>query len=105
MTNTDDADAGDPPSGRRPPAGAPDPLAGMVAAEARGLRVSIWIALVRSTKHGAKLYVDVVYLVDGDTVTIAREDEVRRATIAALHSLPFDVWANVELTADPALAE
>jgi predicted Co/Zn/Cd cation transporter (cation efflux family) len=60
---------------------------------------------MRSTKLGAKLYVDVVYLVDGDTVTIAREDEVRRATIAALHSLPYDVWANVELTADPALAE
>ncbi|MGR2752437.1 cation transporter [Agromyces arachidis] len=60
---------------------------------------------VHSTKLGAKLYVDVVYLLARDTVTIGREDEVRRAVIAALAPLPFDVWANVELTADPALAE
>ena len=60
---------------------------------------------VRSTKLGAKLYVDVVYVLADDTATIGHEDEVRRAVIAALEPLPFDVWANVELTADPALAE
>lgn len=60
---------------------------------------------VRSTKLGAKLYVDVVYVLDRETVTIGQEDEVRRAVIAALAPLPYDVWANVDLTADPALAE
>ena len=60
---------------------------------------------VRSTKLGGKLYVDVVYVLDHDTVTIGQEDEVRRAMIAALAPLPYDVWAHVEFTADPALAE
>ncbi|MCK8610814.1 cation transporter [Agromyces sp. C10] len=60
---------------------------------------------VRSTKLGAKLYVDVVFVLDHDTATIGQEDEVRRAVISALAPLPFDVWATVELTADPALAE
>lgn len=60
---------------------------------------------VRTTKLGAKLYVDVVYVLDLDTVTIGREDEVRRSIIETLEPLPFDVWATVELTADPALAE
>lgn len=60
---------------------------------------------VRSTKLGAKLYVDVVFVLDDDTATIGEEDEVRRAVIAALAPLPFDVWATVELTADPALAD
>ncbi|MGR0218916.1 cation transporter [Agromyces sp. ZXT2-6] len=62
-------------------------------------------AEVRSTKLGAKLYVDVVYLLADATATIGQEDEVRRAIIAALSPLPFDVWATVELTADPALAD
>jgi predicted Co/Zn/Cd cation transporter (cation efflux family) len=62
-------------------------------------------AEVRVTRLGAKLYVDVVYVLDHDTATIGQEDEVRRAVIAALAPLPFDVWATVELTADPELAE
>lgn len=60
---------------------------------------------VRSTKLGGKLYVDVIYVLDQDTATIGQEDEVRRAMIAALAPLPYDVWAHVEFTADPALAE
>ena len=62
---------------------------------------------VRSTKLGAKLYVEVFYVVDpgGAGITIGREDEVRRAVNAALRALPYDVWATVEVTADPALAE
>jgi predicted Co/Zn/Cd cation transporter (cation efflux family) len=62
-------------------------------------------AEVRSTKLGAKLYVDVVYVLDHDTATIGQEDAVRRAVIAALAPLPFEVWAHVEFTADPTLAE
>ena len=60
---------------------------------------------VRSTKLGGKLYVDVIYVLDQDTATIGQEDAVRRAVNAALAPLPFDVWAHVEFTADPALAE
>lgn len=60
---------------------------------------------VRSTKLGGKLYVDVVYVLEHDTATIGQEDEVRRAMIAALAPLPYEVWAHVEFTADPALAE
>ncbi|MEI5585145.1 MULTISPECIES: cation transporter [unclassified Agromyces] len=62
-------------------------------------------AEVRVTRLGAKLYVDVVYVLDHDTATIGQEDEVRRSVIAALAPLPYDVWATVELTADPSLAE
>lgn len=61
--------------------------------------------VVRSTKLGAKLYVEVVYVMDRSTVTIAQEDEVRRAGVAALRTLPFDVWATIELTTDPLLAQ
>lgn len=61
--------------------------------------------VVRSTKLGSKLYIDVVWVIDRVDVTIAREDEVRRATISALRELPFEVWAMVELTTDPALAD
>lgn len=59
---------------------------------------------VAATKLGRQLYVDVRFVV-ADGYDIAQEDRVRHAVIDPLELLDFEVWANVELTMDPALAE
>ncbi len=52
--------------------------------------------VVRSTKVGPKLYVEVEGVVE-PTVTVTQEHEVRVALEAGLAHLPFDVWLNLEL--------
>ncbi len=52
----------------------------------------------RATKLGLKVYLDVQYTVDSPNVTIAFEDQVRRAMTDAVSHLPLDVWATVQLT-------
>lgn len=58
---------------------------------------------VRATKLGRRLYVDVVFVVPHGDWDVDAEDDVRRSTVGRLRKLPFDVWANVELTADAEL--
>ncbi|GGF17767.1 cation diffusion facilitator family transporter [Subtercola lobariae] len=58
---------------------------------------------IRSGKVGRKLYVEVDFIVRGSDWDVSGEDRVRRAIIAALEPLGFDVWAYVALTADPDL--
>jgi cation diffusion facilitator family transporter len=53
-------------------------------------------------KVGRKLYVEVVFLVDGEW-NIATEDMIRRRVGERLRELPYDLWANIELTTDPEL--
>ena len=59
---------------------------------------------VRSTKLGSRLYVEVDFVVPEGAWDVTGEDRVRRALIGHLEPLGYDLWANVELTADPALA-
>lgn len=61
--------------------------------------------LVRATKLGRRLYVEVDFVVETARWDVDDEDRVRHAVTAALEALPFDVWANVELTTDRELAE
>ncbi|MCA0306801.1 MAG: cation transporter [Actinobacteria bacterium] len=60
--------------------------------------------IVRATKLGRRLYVEVDYLVGAGEWDVSEEDKVRRSLIAGLDPLGYDVWANVELTTDPDLA-
>jgi predicted Co/Zn/Cd cation transporter (cation efflux family) len=60
---------------------------------------------VRATKLGRRLYVEVDFVVAEHHWDVDDEDRVRRAVTDALEALPFDVWANVELTTDRELAE
>lgn len=60
--------------------------------------------LVRATKLGRRLYVEVDFVVEPHRWDVDAEDEVRRAVVGRLRDLPLDVWATVELTADPGLA-
>ena len=53
--------------------------------------------VVRMTKVGPKLYVEVDAAVRPDA-TIAQEDEVREIIRERLTELPFDLWLNFELT-------
>lgn len=59
---------------------------------------------VAATKVGGRLYLEVVFVVDR-TWQVSEEDAVRHALIDQLAPLGFDLWANVELTTDAALAE
>lgn len=59
---------------------------------------------VRSTKLGSRLYVEVDFVVAEGAWDVTGEDRVRRALISRLEPLGYELWANVELTTDPALA-
>lgn len=61
--------------------------------------------LIRATKLGRRLYVEVDFLVEAGCWDVSDEDRVRRSLIGALDSLGYDIWANVELTTDPTLAK
>lgn len=60
--------------------------------------------LLRATKLGRRLYVEVDFVVEPGRWDVDDEDDVRRAVVGRLRDLPLDVWATVELTADPGLA-
>jgi predicted Co/Zn/Cd cation transporter (cation efflux family) len=57
--------------------------------------------VVRTTKVGPKLYVEIDGVVDAD-VTVRREHEIRSALNARLDELPYEIWLNLELTPRPA---
>ncbi len=61
--------------------------------------------LVRIQKLGAKVYVEVDYLVEAGRWDTADADRVRHALYARLAELPYLFWLNVELTTDPALID
>lgn len=68
--------------------------------------------IIRATKLGQRLYVEVDFVIDplADAAaglppwTIGEEDAVRRAITTRLDALGHEVWATVELTTDPGLA-
>ncbi|RYV53000.1 cation transporter [Pengzhenrongella frigida] len=59
---------------------------------------------VRATKLGERLYVEVDFVVPAGVWDVSGEDRVRRGLISRLEPLGYELWANVELTTDPALA-
>lgn len=61
--------------------------------------------LVRMTKVGRKLYLEVVTVVEIGKWNVSDEDKVRRAIVSRLDSIGYELWANIELTTDPALAD
>jgi predicted Co/Zn/Cd cation transporter (cation efflux family) len=61
--------------------------------------------IIRATKLGQRLYVEVDFIVEPGKFDISDEDHVRRSMIAGLTPLGFDLWANIELTTDPTLTE
>ncbi|MFT4108091.1 cation transporter [Propionicimonas sp.] len=60
--------------------------------------------IVRATKLGRRLYVEVDFVVSAGEWDVADEDRVRRMLIGELEPIGYEVWANVELTTDPTLA-
>lgn len=77
-----------------------------IEAEARRVAAEFGLGepIVRATKLGRRLYVEVDFLVGAGEWDVSEEDKVRRSLIAGLDPLGYDVWANVELTTDPDLA-
>ena len=59
---------------------------------------------IRATKLGQRLYVEVDFVIGETGWTVGNEDAVRRSITSHLNRLPHRVWANVEITTDPALA-
>lgn len=60
--------------------------------------------IVRATKLGRRLYVEVDFVVSSDEWSVAEEDAVREAITANLEELDYQVWATIEITTNPALA-
>lgn len=60
--------------------------------------------VIRSTKLGRRLYVEVDFIVAEHEWTVDEEDDIRRAIVQRLDTLDLEIWATVELTTDPALA-
>lgn len=59
--------------------------------------------VLRASKVGQKLYVEVDFVVPPDSWDVAGEDRVRRALRDGLATLPYEPWSIVEITADPGL--
>ena len=74
------------------------------AAESTRAEFDLGMPMVRATKLGRRLYIEVDFLVDAGEWDVAEEDRVRRSLISALDPLGLEIWANVELTTDPELA-
>lgn len=83
----------------------PVPVATEVDRAIAAARAELGLALpdpaVRATKLGRRLYVEVDFVVRPGDWTVDEEDAVRRAVVAQIRRLPFDVWASVELTTEP----
>lgn len=59
--------------------------------------------VVRATKLGRRLYVEVDFVVAPGTWDVDAEDRVRRAVVDRLRATGHEVWATVEVTTDPDL--
>lgn len=61
--------------------------------------------LVRATKLGRRLYVEIDFVVARDCWTVDEEDAVRLDLVRGLATLPYEVWGAIDLTTRPKLAE
>lgn len=65
-------------------------------------RYNLTDPLVRMTKTGGRLYVEVDHVVDPGTWDVADLDRLRRDLKGALDEPAYSTWLNVELSTDPA---
>lgn len=75
------------------------------AAREVGLDRGLNEPVIRATKLGRRLYLEVDYLVDAGRWDVSDEDDVRHDLLARLDGLGYDLWASIELTTDPELAD
>ncbi|MEE3851369.1 hypothetical protein VZC37_13570 [Gordonia sp. LSe1-13] len=61
--------------------------------------------IVRATRLGRRLYVEVDFLVQPGVWRVEDEDRVRRFVVDRLESSDYQLWATVELSTDPTLIE
>jgi predicted Co/Zn/Cd cation transporter (cation efflux family) len=61
--------------------------------------------VVRMSKLGTKLYLEVDYLVEAGRWDISDADRVRHALRDRLARLPYTVWLNVDLSTDPSWSQ
>ncbi|MFF7363056.1 cation transporter [Streptomyces sp. NPDC008125] len=59
--------------------------------------------VLRTSKVGQKLYVEIAFVVPPGGWDVAGEDRVRRALRDGLAALPYEPWSVVEITSDPGL--
>jgi len=59
--------------------------------------------ILRASKVGHKLYVEVVFVVVADSWSVSEQDRIRRRLRDGLAGLPYEPWSVVELTTDPDL--
>lgn len=85
---------------RTPPAPVREPV--KLAVEEVRRQYGLSEPYFRLNKMGRKLYVEVDFVVD-PTMSVGEADEVRRAIRDRLATLPYDLWLNVELSADESL--
>ena len=81
----------------RPPAEVRRPVEQVI--ESVRSRFDLPEPLVLMTKVGRKLYIEVDFVVSAE-LTVGHADRVRSELRSRLDELPFDLWLNVELTAD-----
>lgn len=60
--------------------------------------------IVRASKLGRRLLVEVDFVVSEHAWSVDEEDVLRRAITDRLDALAYQTWATIELTTDPALA-
>ncbi len=60
--------------------------------------------IVRASKLGRRLLVEVDFVVSEHAWSVDEEDVLRRAITDRLDALGYQTWATIELTTDPALA-
>lgn len=85
-----------------PPAALTDEIARVV-----GLvqdRFALGQPVIRSSKVGRKLYIEVDFVVPASEWDVSEEDDVRHAVIDGLAHVGLEVWASIALTTDPELA-
>lgn len=81
---------------------APAELAALVeqAATASAAEFGLDRRIVRSSKLGAKLYVEIIYLVDAEHWTVADEDRLRSDLQSRIQPESLELWMTVEATGD-----
>lgn len=86
-----------------PPAAVADEIVRIVAQVRE--RFALGEPIVRSSKVGRKLYVEVDFVVMASQWDVSEEDDVRHAIIDGLAPLGLEVWASISLTTDPGLTD
>ncbi|MCU4673837.1 cation transporter [Microbacterium fluvii] len=77
---------------------------GVAASGVVGAERTLPPAIVRATKLGQRLYVEVDFVVDRGVWSVDDEDAIRHGITERLEGLDLLIWATVELTTDPGLA-